>query len=61
MNAGSEAERYADYQKLDSILVDECPIIPIYYYTRVFAMSTRVRGWWPTLLDIHPWKYIYLK
>jgi oligopeptide transport system substrate-binding protein len=56
----TEGERYADYQKLDAILVDECPVIPIYYYTRVFALSPRVRGWWPTLLDIHPWKYVYL-
>jgi oligopeptide transport system substrate-binding protein len=61
LNARSEAERYADYQRLDAILVDECPVIPIYYYTRVFAMNPRVAGWWPTLLDIHPWKYVYLR
>jgi oligopeptide transport system substrate-binding protein len=58
--ARTEEERYADYQRLDAILVDECPVIPIYYYTRVFAKSPRVKGWWPTLLDIHPWKYVYL-
>jgi oligopeptide transport system substrate-binding protein len=58
--AKTEAARYGIYQKLDAILVDECPVIPIYYYTRVYALSPKVKGWWPTLLDIHPWKYVYL-
>ena len=58
--AKTEQERYDLYQKLDAILVDECPILPIYYYTRIYAMNPRVKGWWPTLLDVHPWKYVYL-
>ena len=59
--ARDERERYGLYQQMDAILVDECPIIPIYYYTRVYALSPKVRGWWPTLLDEHPWKYVYLE
>ncbi len=58
--ARGNAERYAIFQKMDAILVDQCPVIPIYDYTRTYAMSPRVRGWWPTLLDDHPWKYVYL-
>ncbi len=58
--AKTEAERYEIYQKMDAILVDECPVIPIYYYTRVHAVSPRVKGYYPTLLDNHPYKYIYL-
>jgi oligopeptide transport system substrate-binding protein len=54
-------ERYENYQKLDAILVDEVPIIPIYYYTRVHAVSPRVKGYYPTLLDDHPYKYIWLE
>ena len=57
--ARNQEERYGIYQKMDAILVDECPVIPIYYYTRVFAMSPKVEGWWPNLLDDHPWKYIH--
>lgn len=59
--AKSEPERYEIYQKMDAILVDECPIIPIYYYTRVHAVSPRVKGYYPTLLDNHPYKYIYME
>jgi oligopeptide transport system substrate-binding protein len=60
MAAKTQTERYSIYQKLDAILVDECPILPIYYYTRVYALNPKVKGWWPTPLDIHPWKYVYL-
>ena len=59
--AKDDTERYALYQQMDAILVDECPIIPIYYYTRVYAMSPKVKGYWPTLLDNHPYKYIWLE
>jgi oligopeptide transport system substrate-binding protein len=56
----NQAKRYENYQKMDALLVDECPILPIYYYTRVYALNPKIRGWWPTLLDLHPWKYVYL-
>ena len=59
--AKDDRERYEIYQKMDAILVDECPILPIYYYTRIYALNPKVRGWWPTLIDDHPWKYVYLE
>jgi oligopeptide transport system substrate-binding protein len=58
--ARTEAERYACYQKMDAILVDECPVIPLYYYTHAYAMSPRVKGYWTTIVDMHPWKYVWL-
>jgi oligopeptide transport system substrate-binding protein len=59
--AENDQQRYEIYQKMDAILVDELPVIPIYYYTRVHAISTRVKGRYPTLLDDHPYKFIYLE
>lgn len=59
--ARTRDERYEIYQQMDAILVDECPVIPLYFYTRVHAVSPRVKGYWPTLLDNHPYKYIYLE
>ncbi len=58
--AKTDAERYELYQQMDAILVDELPVIPIYYYTKVAARSPRIKGFYPTLLDNHPYKYIYL-
>jgi len=59
--APTEAGRYEIYQQMDAILVDELPVIPIYYYTKVAALSPKVKGYYPTLLDNHPYKYIYLE
>ncbi len=59
--AKNDAERYEIYQKMDAILVDEMPVIPIYYYTSPRAVSPKVHGFYPTLLDDHPYKYIWLE
>ena len=59
--ARNDEERYELYQQMDAILVDELPVIPIYYYTKVAARSPRIKGFYPTLLDNHPYKYIYLE
>jgi oligopeptide transport system substrate-binding protein len=56
-----EKARYEIYQKMDAILVDEVPVIPIYYYKRVYALSPKVKGWNPTLLDNHPFKHIWIE
>jgi oligopeptide transport system substrate-binding protein len=61
MAAPNNAARYEKYHRLDEILVDECPVIPIYFYTRPYLMSTRVKGTWPNPLDIHPFQDIYLE
>ena len=61
LTAKNDTERYEIYQKMDAILVDEVPVIPIYFYTKVHAQSPRVKGYYPTLLDNHPYKYIWLE
>jgi len=58
--APTNEARYAIYQKMDAILCDEVPVIPIYYYTRPYLMTTRVKGYWANVLDIHPFKDIYM-
>jgi oligopeptide transport system substrate-binding protein len=56
-----EKERYETFQKAEAILLDDLPLIPIYYYTRVHLMSAVVKGSYPNLLDIHPYQDIYLE
>lgn len=53
--------RYALYQRAEEILLRDAPIIPIYYYTTVRLVHPAVRGWYPTLLDRHPYKYVWLE
>jgi oligopeptide transport system substrate-binding protein len=53
--------RFEVFQKAEAILLDEMPLIPIYFYTRVHLQRPEVKGWFPTLLDNHPYKYVFLE
>ncbi|MBL4576698.1 MAG: peptide ABC transporter substrate-binding protein, partial [Opitutaceae bacterium] len=57
----NQAERYETYQKMEEILINELPIIPIYFYTKPYLLHPSVKGHYPTNLDSHPYKYIYLE
>jgi oligopeptide transport system substrate-binding protein len=59
--APEPAERNALWRKAETLLLHDSAIIPIYYYTHVFLIQPSVQGWYPTLLDHHPYKYVWLK
>ena len=52
--------RFALFQEAEAILMTELPIMPIYTYMSKSLVSPDVRGWYPNILDIHPYKYISL-
>ncbi|MCU0748890.1 MAG: peptide ABC transporter substrate-binding protein [Akkermansiaceae bacterium] len=54
------ASRYATLAKAESILMDEMPILPIAWYTRLYLHRPEVKGWHPLVLDNHPWKTVFL-
>jgi oligopeptide transport system substrate-binding protein len=54
-------QRLEVFQKAEAILVDELPIIPIYFYTHVYASRPEIKGLYPNILDYHPYKYVYLE
>lgn len=58
---GDNARRFEYFQQAEAILLDECPMIPIYHYVQPYLLSPSVQGWWPTILDHHPYKYVYLE
>jgi oligopeptide transport system substrate-binding protein len=55
------AARFALFQKAEAILMEEAPIIPIYFFTHTFLKQPSVQAWTPTLLDHHPYKYVWLE
>ena len=57
--AQSEEDRLRILHEAEEILLDELPILPIYWYTRVYLKDPRVEGWNPKVLDAHPYKYVY--
>lgn len=54
-------KRLEVFQKAEAILMDEMPIIPIYFYTRLYLKRPEVKGWYPNLLDNHLYNGVYLE
>lgn len=52
--------RYMLFQQAEGILMQEMPILPLYFYRSKSLVQPSVQGWHPNLLDHHPWKHISL-
>lgn len=62
--AGAEQDphgRYELYQQAEALLLDEVPIAPLFFGTRVFLCHPAVKNWRPALLGIHQYKNVYLE
>ncbi len=53
----NNAARFAIYQQMEKILIDEMPMLPLFNYTRARLISPRVKGFFSTPIDNYPWKY----
>lgn len=54
------AERHRLFVRAAEILVEEMPVVPLYYYTSKSLVHPAVEGWHDSPLDIHPLKYVRL-
>ena len=54
-------ERFAIFAQAEELLMREQPILPLYFYTSVYLKHESVKGYYPTLLNYHPWKFVYLE
>lgn len=58
--APDEAARLELYQQMEEILMQELPIMPVYYYRKIYALSPKVH--WPANpMDNQNWKFVHLK
>jgi oligopeptide transport system substrate-binding protein len=57
----SPEEHFALLREAEEILLEELPMAPIYWYTRIYMLDPRVGGWEPKLLDNRPYKYLYFR
>lgn len=53
--------RYSYFQKAEKILLDNMPILPIYFYTNVYLKDTKVKGWEQNILNLHPYKFVSIE
>jgi len=48
--------RFAVFQEAERLLLDDCPLAPVYFYTRIYLKSPDVVGWQPNILGFIPFK-----
>lgn len=56
----NDEERFKVYNRMEKILIDEMPVLPIYHYTNSKLISPLVLGYKITPLDNFPWKFVDL-
>lgn len=57
----SGESRHGLFQKAESILLQESPIMPVYFYVTVYLLRPEVKNWFPNRLDWHPYNTVYLE
>ncbi|MEM7673543.1 MAG: peptide ABC transporter substrate-binding protein [Verrucomicrobiota bacterium] len=55
------AKRLKILEKAETILLQEAPVAPIYWYTRKYLLDPRLKEYNPKLLDNRPYKYMYFE
>lgn len=45
-------------QQAEKILLNDMPLIPIYYYTSQHLINTEIKGWEDNVMDVHPSRYL---
>lgn len=48
-------------RRAETRMLEAMPVIPLYFNTHVFLIRPSVHGWYPTLLDHHPYKDVWLQ
>ena len=59
--ASEESERMQLFQEAETILLEEMPYIPVYFYVTTRLIDPSVQGWYPSILDNHPYQAIFLE
>lgn len=56
-----QSKRHELFQRAEAILIEEMPIIPIYFEVSAYLVDPAVKGWYPNILDQHPYQGIRLE
>jgi oligopeptide transport system substrate-binding protein len=53
--------RYALQQEAEALLLEEAPMLPIYFYSTKYLKAPEVKGFTPNILDYRRWKDMWLE
>ncbi|HSR35825.1 MAG TPA: ABC transporter substrate-binding protein, partial [Desulfurivibrionaceae bacterium] len=54
-------ERTRILAQAEALMLEAAPIIPIAWYSRLYLHRPEVKGWYPLVLDNHPWDSVRLE
>ncbi len=60
-NASSRNNRLSTLQQAEELMLDSAPVMPIYFFSKVYQISPNVKNWHANLLDYHDYKGVYLQ
>lgn len=60
-NTVNPTQRFAELARAEAIMLDEMPVLPIYWYTTNYLIRPEVQNWNALLLNNQPYKFISLK
>ena len=61
MQTGDQPRRLALLQRMEAILMDEMPILPVYFVANQYLMDPRIRGWADNLLALGPYERAWIE
>jgi oligopeptide transport system substrate-binding protein len=53
--------RLAALAEAEGKFMEAMPVLPVAWYSRLYLHRPEVRGWYPLVLDNHPWKHVTLQ
>lgn len=58
---GTMQERYTLLQEAETLLLEELPLLLIYHFNTLNLMDPRVKGWYPNILNLHPYTQVHFE
>jgi oligopeptide transport system substrate-binding protein len=60
--AGNSSQHYELLAKAETMLLDDCVVIPVYHPVSLHVIDTDIIGGWQSnAMDLHPFKYFYIR
>jgi len=60
-HAADPAQRMALLEEADALITEAMPVMPLYFYTRIYLIHPDVQGWHANLLDVPVYKGVSLR
>lgn len=58
---GNLSERAQIMGEAEKIMLDEAPIVPVYYYVKKSMVKPHVKGWQANVIDVHPTRWLSIQ